>query len=242
MHLKQFTLLAAAAMLFASCSKIYTPALYHQDIAYQPKPASFDSVKSATYVSAGIDNFINNSGSDFQQSGQLNISRGHAFKNTNLAYGAFCVLGDYENGTLLSGDKNYFNDKFFGLVGARASFTFFANDGRTDSRFIGVEAAYSHEFGDYLNFRRTVSGLPDYTVDTRSDLFSIGLSTEILFHNYGNPNFQHGIRGFIGATLGNNSVEDGYGLSDINDSKLFREIFPKVSYFIKFSKFFGTIE
>src|ERR1700679_546347 len=104
MQMKKTTilLLLSAVLLFTSCSQVYTPALYHQDIAYQPKPVSFDTVKAATYISAGYNYNPTNQGNDYASSGQLNISRGYVFDGFNLAYGAFGVLGDYEHG-----DQNY---------------------------------------------------------------------------------------------------------------------------------------
>jgi hypothetical protein len=245
MNLKQLLTLLAGAILFASCSKVYTPALYHQDIAYQPKPASFDSVKSATYASAGFNGYSNANYDDLLVSGQANISRGHVFDNFNLAYGAFGVFGDYQNSAISKGQANYFSDRFFGAVGGRASANFFVNSGRTDFRFIGIEMAYSHEFGDYATFRRSVMGQPDFYVDPRTDLFSIGLTTEVLFHNVNNPDFQHGIRGFIGTTVGHNDLFDTYYTSAADRSgtgKLFHELYPKVSYFFKIKRYFGTFE
>jgi len=242
MDLKRHIALFAAAILFASCSKVYTPALYHQDIAYQPKPASFDSVKSMTYASGGINTYVNSNFEDLLVSGQANLSRGHAFNNFNLAYGAFGVFGDYENGAIQKGQPNYFTDKFFGAVGGRASANFFVNSGRTDFRFIGVEMAYSHEFGDYANFRQSVQSQPGYYVDPRTDLFSIGLTSEILFHNVNNPGFQHGIRVYLGTTLGHDDLESTYYTDQTGEAKFFRAIYPKASYFITFSRFFGTVE
>jgi hypothetical protein len=242
MHLKPLLFLCCAALFFSSCSKVYSPALYHQDIAYQPKPASFDSVKSASYVSAGINTYTANNLNDLLVSSQVNLSRGYVFNNFNLAYGAFGVFGDYSNGTIAKGDPNYFSDKFFGAVGGRMSMNMFVNSGRTDFRFIGFEAAYSHEFGSFANFRQSVKSDPGYYVDPRTDLLTIGLSTEVLFHNVKDSGFQHGIRGFFGTTLGHNDLDDNYYTTNTSESKFFRNFFPKASYFIKFKNYFGTFE
>jgi len=247
MNLRRPILLVITATLFASCANVYTPALYHQDIAYMPKPASFDSVKSATYASAGINGNYNQNYVDMLISGQFNLSRGYVFNNANLAYGVFGVLGDYENSQIQQGQPNYFNDRFFGAVGGRFSANLFSNTGRSDFRFLGIEMAYSHEFGDYLNFRRSVENVPGYYVDPRSDLFTIGLTTEVLFHPIGNTNIQHGIRGFLGYTFGFDDLETNnyynyYNQTQNNGSKLLSSVFPKASYFIKFKKYFGTVE
>ncbi|HZY40010.1 MAG TPA: hypothetical protein VFE53_25330 [Mucilaginibacter sp.] len=242
MNLKQLITLFTLAILLASCSKVYTPALYHQDIAYQPKPASFDSIKSVTYASAGINTYLNDNFSDLLVSGQANLSRGHVFNNFNLAYGAFGVFGDYENGMIQKGQPNYFTDKFFGAVGGRGSANFFVNSGRTDFRFIGVEMAYSHEFGDFASFRQMVQSQSGYFVDPRTDLFSIGLTSEVLFHNVNDASFQHGIRVYLGTTFGTSPLEGTYYTDQTGEGRFFRSIYPKASYFITFKKFFGTIE
>jgi len=243
MKIKILLPLLAISLFVASCSHVYTPALYHQDIAYQPKPASFDTVKSRTYVSAGVGGNTNTNYNDFLISGQLNLSRGHVFDNFNIAYGGFLSLGDYQKD---SGDKNKTNnsqnDLFFGAVGGRFSANAFVTDGNVDFRFIGVEMAYSHEFGDYANFRKALDKQGGFYVDPRTDLFSIGLTTEVIFHNRNDATFQHGIRGFLGTTLGHDKLDDTYYTDDTSTSKMFHKIFPRASYFITFKNYFGTFE
>jgi hypothetical protein len=113
-------------ILFSSCAHEYVQALYHQDIAYQPKPASFDSVKSMTYISAGGAFYTNTNYTDGLTSGQVNISQAYVFKNFNLAYGAFGVAGDYSNSHNTDNSSgqasiNDFNDKFFDQAFSSAS-------------------------------------------------------------------------------------------------------------------------
>lgn len=242
MKIKLPIIIISAVVLLSSCSQVYTPALYHQDIAYMPKPASFDQEKTANYVSAGINMYSNSSLSDVLVGGQLNLSRAHTFNNFNVAYGAFGSLGDYQNGSDDQSKPNYFKSKFFGAVGGRFSANAFVNNGNVDFRFIGVEAAYSHEFGDYATFRRSVVGQPDVNVDPRTNLFSLGLTTEVLFHSQNNADFQHGIRGFLGTTFGYNPINDTFYGDDTATERMFRNIYPKASYFIKFKDYFGTIE
>ncbi|HEY4325300.1 MAG TPA: hypothetical protein VGN20_14980 [Mucilaginibacter sp.] len=243
MNLKKTSSLLIVCVLFTACSRVYQPALYHQDIAYQPKPTSFDTSKTANYLSAGINAYSNYDLSDFLISSQFNLSRGHVFDNFNLAYGAFGVFGDYQNGTINKGESNYFSDKFFGAVGGRASANLFVTSGRADIRYLGVEVAYSHEFGGYADFRQSIGSSPNYFVDKRTDLFTVGITTEVIFHNRNDNGFQHGIRGFLGTTLGHNSLDDTYYADDYTPaSKMFRNVFPKASYFIKFKNYFGTAE
>ncbi|HVW97431.1 MAG TPA: hypothetical protein VHA56_15770 [Mucilaginibacter sp.] len=242
MNLKILILVAAAVLVTTSCSHVYTPALYHQDIAYQPKPTSFDTQKAMTYVSAGVGGYTNTSYNDFLIGGQFNLSRGYDFDNFNLAYGGFFVAGDYQNGSSDKSQPNYFSDKFFGAVGGRFSANAYVKSGNADIRFIGMEMAYSHEFGGYADFRKSIDAQGGYYVDPRTDLFSIGLTTEVIFHNQGDPSFQHGIRGFLGTTVGHSELDDTYYNDQTATQRMFRKIFPKASYFITFKNYFGTFE
>ena len=230
-------------LLFSSCTPIYVyePALYHQDIAYMPKPTSFDSVKTSNYVTAGLGTYSGSNYNDQVISGEFNLSRGQAFNNFNLAYGVFGAFGDYENGALQKNDPNFFTDKVFGDIGGRVSGNFFFNDGRADIRLIGFEAAYSHEFGPFANFRQSVQNLSNYIVDPRTNLLTLGLTTEVIFHNVDNDDFQHGIRGFLGTTLGHSPVDESYD-GDTFNVRFGHYVFPKASYFIKFKNYFGTLE
>jgi hypothetical protein len=244
MNIKNLFLLSCIASMLASCSHVYTPALYHQDIAYQPKPTSFDTAKTANYISIGMNNYLSTNFHDALVSGQISLSRAHVFDNFNVSYGGFGVFGDYQNSTSSSelGKPTNFNDKFFGAVGARASANAFTTNGRVDWRFIGFEAAYSHEFGSFANFRQSLYNQGGYYVDPRTVLFTIGLTTEVIFHNVNNPDIQHGIRGFIGTTLGHNALDDTYYTDQSATNKFYRDIFPKASYFIRVKKYFGVFE
>jgi hypothetical protein len=221
---------------------VYEPALYHEDIAYMPKPASFDTSRTATYLSGGFNAYSNTHWDDFLMSGQVNLSRGYVFKNFNLAYGAFGVLGDYQSDQANKNAPYYFSDKFFGAVGGRFSANTYVNMGRTDFRFIGVEMAYSHEFGAYANYRQFLNTQPGYYVDPRTNLFTIGLTTEVIFHNVNNINFENGFRGFLGTTVGYNQLDDTFYRNTTTTGNMFRNFFPKVTYFIKFKNYFGSID
>jgi len=243
MNIKNPLTILFVAASFASCSQVYSPALYHHDIAYQPKPTSFDTAKSATYISGAFAAFPSADFNNTLVGGQINLSRGHVFDKFNVAYGAFGSFGDYQNG---SGDKaspTYFTDKFFGAVGGRVSANFFTTSDNVDFRFIGIEAAYSHEFGAYANYRQRVNslGLSNVYVDSRTDLLTLALTTEAIFHNRNNT-LTHGIRGFLGTTLGSNPLNGTFYSSDTPQERFFRDIFPGASYFIKYKNYFGTAE
>jgi hypothetical protein len=242
MNKKYLLLPGLLAVIFTSCKHVYSPALYHQDIAYQPKPASFDTKKDATYISGGLNAYTNYNLNDVITAGQLELSRGYVFDNFNVAYGAFGVLGDYQSGQTDKNSAAYFSDRFFGVVGGRFSVNAYVHHDRADFRFIGMEMAYSHEFGDYNTFRRNLSNNAGFYVDPRTNLFTIGLTTEVIFHNQDDKDFQHGIRGFLGTTLGYNPLNDTYYKDQTTTNRMFRALFPKASYFIKYKDYFGTIE
>ncbi len=244
MCIKTFITIFFGAIVFSSCSNVYSPAFYRQDIAYQPKPASFSMAKTENYASAGL-NYVNSNSNDFQVGGQFNISQGRTFNHFNLAYGAFGAFGRYHNGTINKDSANYFTNKFYGVAGGRASADFFIHAGRADLRIIGIEAAYSHEFGTYGGLRQYLNTRPGYYVDPRTDLFSVGLTTEIILHSRENSEFQQGIRGFLGTTTGHNNLDDTfYNKLIATDIKYtdFHNVYPQVSYFIKFYNYFGSVE
>lgn len=241
MRAKTFVLLIGSLTMLNSCSHLYTPTLYHQDIAYMPKPMSSDTVRSKTYASAGIASYTNTNYNDFLVSWQFNVSRGYVFDGFNIAYGAFGVLGQYQNSAINEGKPNYFTDKFFGDIGGRFSANTFVTSGRTDLRLIGVEMAYSHEFGSFADFRQHLNQVGGYYVDPRTDLFSVGLTSEIIFHNRNDIGFQNGIRGFLGQTLGHDQLDNTFYNSE-SAPPILRKTYFKVSYFITFKNFFGTLE
>jgi hypothetical protein len=245
MNLKQLLYLSLAVVLFASCSHIYEPALYHQDIVYQPKPTSFDTVKAANYISGGLDLNANSNFNDFLVSGQLNLSRAYVFNNFNLSYGAFGTAGHYDSDQANKGAANYFTYKYFEALGGRFSANAFVTSGRADIRFIGVEIAYSHEYGTYAAYRENLNTKPGYFVDPRTNLLTMGLTSEIIFHNVNNKDFQNGIRVFLGGTFGNSAI---YSNPNVKESYFGAisgggfNIFPKASYFIKVKNYIGTVE
>jgi hypothetical protein len=245
MNLKQLLLLLGMVVAFASCSHIYEPALYHQDIVYQPKPTSFDTVKAANYISGGFNANSNSNYNDFLVSGQVNLSRGYVFNNFNLAFGAFGSFGQYESDQANKGAANYFTNKYFEVLGGRFSANAFVTSGRADIRFIGVEMSYSHEYGTYADFRRYLNTQAGNLVDPRTDLFTMGLTSEVIFHNVNDKSFQNGIRVFYGGTFGNNSLyrDPKLAISPFSFTTATGfNFFAKASYFIQVRNYIGSVE
>jgi len=84
---------------------------------------------------------------------------------------------------MLVADPDFFRKKYFGDFGAHLSANLFATSGRADIRYLGLEVAYSHEFGRFAQFRKMVLQDNTYAVDPRQDLFSLGLTSEIIFNS-----------------------------------------------------------
>jgi hypothetical protein len=246
MKLFTFMLLCLFACVLAGCGiHVYAPANLHQDIVYQTKPASFDTAKTVVYVSGGLGvhtdpAFLN----DLLYAGEADVSVGHNFKNFNLAYGAFGTIGDYSNSSGQTDQPYYFTDKYFGVVGGRASANFYVNTGHADVRFFGVEVAYSHEFGDYAGYRKIISqsNLPNYYVSTRTDLLTGGITSEVTWRPY-NPEIRHSIRFFLGETFGDNNYYNAQTGQPYNrDQITLNNIFFKASYAIQFKQFMAAID
>jgi len=189
----------------------YGPAYFRNDIAYQPKPIASDSSHHATYISGA---YVSGTGSNYDNSsdniiaGELNIGQGYTFSNFSLAYGAFGSIGSYTNNS--NNDQtqaNYFHSKSFAELGGRFSANAFITAGRVDIRFIGIEAAYSHEFGDYAQYRRDVTGQTDIYTNTRTQLFTLGGTSEVVIH-LRNNGMRFGFRLFIGNSFGDNSYKN----------------------------------
>jgi hypothetical protein len=232
-------------LLFSACDKhIYAPALYNHDVSYQPKPTSFDSTKSATYISIGegFNQAVNvNNTISF---GELNLSEGHAFKNSNLSYGVFGVVGSIDNSNHDNElkDPNSFSSKSFGGIGARASFNMFKVIDNVNFRYIGVEGVYSKEYGDFAAFRRAVQGLPDYTAYTNTEMVTIGATSEVIWHNARTTDKQYAFRLFLGKTIGDYSKYTNTGNSSGSVQVNNIPIYLAVSYFMQVKHFWGDAE
>lgn len=232
------------ALFCTSCSKhFFAPALYNDDVSYQPKPASFDSIKSATYVSIG-EGF--NQAVDLNNTisfGELDISQGHVFNNVNLSYGAFGVLGAIDNSNHENElkDPYSFGSKTFAGLGGRASVNMFKVIDNINFRYIGVEAVYSKEYGDFAAYRREVQNVPDYHASTRTEMFTLGATSEVIWHDRNNTNKQYALRLFLGKSFGDYSELKYTSNSDEFKVPEF-PLYLTVGYFMQFNHFWGAAE
>jgi hypothetical protein len=211
--LKIYFPLILVLFIYNSCGvsgpqiNLYGPAMYSSDVSYQPKPMASDSMHHAGYVSLSylsVDAPNDNNSFDMITGELINIGQGYTFDNFNLSYGAFAAIGSYSDQTIHAGQPNYFNSKSFGNVGGRFSANAFVTSGHVDIRFMGIEMAYSHEFGDYADFRKSIAGQPNFFTDTRTDIVTIGGSSEVIWHGSRKLR-QYGFRLFLGRTIGDNT-------------------------------------
>ncbi len=245
----QLYLLTVATLLLASCSRsYYAPALFNNDVSYMAKPASFDSSRNAVYVSGGAGFGQGADGAnDAVGFGTLDISAGHTFKGANLAYGVFgfagSIGGSYSDNTNSGNTYNNPNRLtsagFYG-AGARFSGNLYKRIGNADFRFIGLEAVYSKELGDYAAFRKQVFGRNDVYSYTNTRLFTAGLTSEVIWHSHNHLDHQYGFRGFAGRTFGsyNRPLDNEYD----GDTQLLQTVYLSASYFMQIKKIFGTAE
>lgn len=196
-----FTLLVI--LLCFGCSKhYYSPALYKNDIAYQFKPMSSDSLKSANYLTATIYTGIGDT-KDNMTYGRLSFNRSNTYKNFNIAYGGYGVFGDYKNYDLNDIDAGYFKNKYLSALGLRFSADTYYTEGNADIREIGIELAYSKEFGQYKEFRASGKDQPYIYTDARTSVLTAGVTNEIIWHNKNNRSTQYGYRFYLGTVIGN---------------------------------------
>jgi hypothetical protein len=212
MHLYRSTsILLLASICLSACNQhYYAPALYKNNISYQAKPMSGDSVKSATYVSGGLGAATGVSLSDDIYMGQLSLDRAHTFDNLNIAYGVFGYAGSYENTTLQPTDAHYFTNQSFAGIGARGSANLSIPLKNVDLRVIGVEFSYSKEFGAYADFRSAVKSDQNFYTDASNVIFGGGLTTEVAWRGRHNPQLHYAARGYVGTTFGNHALTNNF--------------------------------
>lgn len=174
--------LAALFLVLLCCgcnNHYYSPALYKNDITYQFKPMSVDSIKTVNYITGS---FINGFGYDNDRItlGQLAYNRATTYKSVNLSYGAYGFSGTYENRDLKPTDAGYFDSKSLSGVGLRFSANCYVKENNSDNRFIGIDASYSKEFGNYSDYRKSVQNTPYIYSDANNSVLTVGITNEII--------------------------------------------------------------
>lgn len=235
-------------VILSSCSstqvipKYYDPAMLNNDISYLPKPMSGDLKKDMRYISIGAGQKVTDGESnkyDELLSLQLNLSQAHTFKNLNLAYGIFGVSGFLKNGVIAPGEPYHFNKKKFSALGVRGSVNSYLKKGDIDFRLIGAEFSYSKESGEFQAFRKIAFNKPSYYAVGNTELFTAGLTSEVIINIDSKLLTQLGTRLFVGKSF--NTLNYSYSEHD----------FPKrsprinninIAFFGQLKRFYGVLE
>jgi hypothetical protein len=231
--------LVLCKLFLSSCSSYYyAPALFRSDVAYVPKPASYDSIKTTIYVSGGLGTELGINLNDEITYGTIDLSAGHVFKSVNIAYGAFAYGGNIRNTNIREDSTDHYplNSKGFTALGARFSTNLFTAGKRTNFRYLGFEATYSKEFGSYNDFRKAVNGIGNHYAITGTDLLTMGLSSEIIWRNRRAQYTQFGIRVFLGGRYLNYKFSD----ADVYRSSTKSGHFD-LAYFMKYKRYIGSV-
>jgi hypothetical protein len=247
-------------VVFSSCARksYYLSPFDGNATTYYAKPLLADSAKSATYLGAafttgGPNNEYytfddDNSGkrlSDNLKSFQFSFHRSHTSKFFQAYYGASFTTGTYEvtrydslhyEGNYAGADlsKVLGGHKYFagaGLVGG-INLVVPLPKGR-EWRVLGIETSIGKEWGDYLNFRKS---MPDSsaTAISRNDHYGyIGITSELVFKKRQNA---FGIKWALGSSLyqtielGRSDVRTAY-VAPIYFSTTFQFSRPKFTVF-----------
>ena len=219
-----FILLASSCSTPEALVKRYKPSMISIGLTYMPKPSSFDSSATANYISGGFMQGIQaseggtNPADDLINLGQLSFSRGHRFKNINYAYGADVFAGAYQNKSVESDDQNYFKSKSVQGFELKGSVNFFKTYKTFDLRLIGLDLAYSKEYGDFAKLRQQMPTAEKVYVIPASGLFSAALNTEIICSEQFWKITRYGLRLSLKQTFGDLRYRGMFNAYDINRS------------------------
>jgi hypothetical protein len=197
----------------SSCARrVYFPAIYQNDIQYMVKPHSTDSVKTGIYAAGTylLQETLSSGGSI--NSGLLNIYRSHTVPNFNFSYGILGFFGSYAKDS--SDTHITAGSKSFTGFGVNGSVSYYKNFGEVDWRIIGTDLVYTHESGNYLNFRRAIAHDPDVISATQAGLFTYGIFSELAIKP--NQNLNVGVKLFFSKTAGKITRTDLYDNQDFD--------------------------
>jgi len=184
------------------------------------KPHSKDSVKTKVYASAVFlehDDLFNRGSSS---AGLLNIYRSHTIPHFNFSYGVLGFAGRYKEQTDI---PLQFNHKSFNGFGFNGSTSYYTSTRKADWRLIGVDLVYTHESGNYLNYRRSIAGNVDVASSTQAGMFSYGIFSEVLIRQ--TTNFNFGFKLFVNKMTGRlvekDDIRNTYGTTSSGGTVLF---------------------
>lgn len=238
--------------LLNSCSspqalvKRYKPSMVSIGLTYMPKPSSFDSAATANYVSGGFMQGIQtseggtNPEDDLINLGQLSFSRGHRYKNINYAYGADVFAGSYQNKSVENDDPNYFKSKSVQGYELKSSVNVFQTYRTFDLRLLGIDLAYSKEYGDYAKFRQQTPTTENVFVIPATGLFSAAINTEVIFRAPLGRMIRYGFRLSLKQTFG--ALNYNGIFNQYNNNKSVSGTTGSIAGYFEMKKYFFIVE
>lgn len=239
-----------------SCTRYITPpSTGPTNIGYIPRPMFNDSVSSKIYAAAGYSTNTSKDGHLNFYMGNLEINRGHTYRNINFGYGLFANLGKaiYRDTTKIDKSSNEYLlpqfKKSFNNIGLRTTigYQIVSDNERINFRIINWENAISFENGSYSKYRNELynssinSSSYNVYVNNLTKLYSTGFSTEIIKNDaFGIKDLKSSIRLYAGGTF-----NLGKRFKNITNSNSDRKIYggnTNLSYFLSYKQFYGSIQ
>lgn len=198
-----------------------------------------DSAKSQNYISASFSSNNIPYSVGGMNMGFVNFNRSNIFDDLNLSYGGFGYLGgnthtDYENSRRVI-NQDFYRQTFYGF-GFRTSVGIAEQSDNVEFRILNWESGFVYEAGSYASFRDNIRAKNDTlsVSANKNNLFTTGLSTEIIFSGGNKREREFGFRIFLGKTLG---LKENVNYTNAKISGLATDF----SIFTKVKKVFATI-
>jgi hypothetical protein len=191
----QFLLISVAVSSCTSYAYYQSP-LQANANTYKPIPMQKDSVKSATYVSGGISaGGANVYYQDGNKSFTGGLHRAHNFGKFQGYYGIRGVIGTYRVDSVHNNSGGWFhndyldediinanaNRKFYGAAGAFGSLNLVIARNWGELRIIGAELSWDKEFGEYLDFRKSLHDTSANIIERGKDFLALAISSDFVF-------------------------------------------------------------
>lgn len=239
--IKLLLYLSSIALFISSCASksFYIPAAAGNDISYLPKPMESDSIKVKNYISASLSGVSLPRNTGNIDLGFLNISRGHTFKNFNVAYGIYGFAGQASYDQEFNNGKAELNGKGIYGGGLRSSIGFYDNAGNAEFRIISWDNSLSFENGSYATFRQEMYNLHASNIisSTKNSLYTTGISSEIIWHSKRNWDNHFAFKLFYGKSIGLNKSLENFAAGNTPKGGAFSS-----SFYIKLKNLFGIVD
>jgi hypothetical protein len=212
-------------VVFSSCARkaYYLSPFDGKATTYYAKPLIADSAKSAIYLSGVVtassendeytvyDEENSKSLSDHLTSFQFSLHRSHTAKYFQAYYGATFTTGRYEV-TKYDSSRYRSNYAHADMSNVKTGNKYFAGAGfvgginlvvplnkGSEFRLLGIETSIGNEWGDYLDFRKSLPDSSASAINRKGRYGYIGLTSEVVFKKRKGNNF--GMKIGVGTSL-----------------------------------------